>query len=153
MTAYNPPFYVCGFYFNEARTKVVLVEKLRGPDAVIGKLNGVGGKVEKMETPWEAMVREFEEEAGVRTKTHDWNLFLTLAGEWGTVHFLRTTGDISVVRQMEDEDISVYAVDSWYIRDRVVPNLTWILPLAAFTHDEYARVEALEMPNWKVEVS
>ena len=43
---------------------VLLIRKKRGHGA--GKLNGPGGKVEPGETPLECVVRETEEEVGVR---------------------------------------------------------------------------------------
>ena len=52
--------YVVGFMFSEE----ILKNK---PDWQAGRLNGVGGKVEPNEYPDQAMVREFEEETGVRT--------------------------------------------------------------------------------------
>lgn len=56
--------YVLAFAFNEAANKIVLIEK-QNPEWQRGKLNGVGGKIEKSETAEEAIVREFFEETGV----------------------------------------------------------------------------------------
>jgi 8-oxo-dGTP diphosphatase len=56
--------YVVGFLFKPGYEMVVLIEKKR-PLWQLGKLNGIGGHIEAGETPVEAMVREFREEAGV----------------------------------------------------------------------------------------
>ena len=56
--------YVVGLIFNVERTEVLLINKNR-PDWQKGKLNGVGGKVEEGELPYEAMVRECKEECGL----------------------------------------------------------------------------------------
>ena len=56
--------YVVGYCFDPYFEHVVLIEKAR-PEWQAGKLNGVGGKIEPKETPRRAMVREFQEEAGV----------------------------------------------------------------------------------------
>ena len=56
--------YACGFMFNQERTHVALINKLR-PSWQYNKLNGVGGHIEDDESPEEAMSREFMEEAGV----------------------------------------------------------------------------------------
>ncbi len=50
--------------------KVLLIEKKRGLGA--GLYNGVGGKVEKGETPIEAAIRECKEEIGVIPKNVRW---------------------------------------------------------------------------------
>ena len=49
--------YVCGFVFNQ--NKILTILKQKGPSNLIGKLNGVGGKVEPLETYLQAMQREF----------------------------------------------------------------------------------------------
>lgn len=56
--------YVVGFVFDEYNKRVLLIKKNR-PEWQVGKYNGVGGKVEDNETPYEAMVRECEEECGL----------------------------------------------------------------------------------------
>ena len=56
--------YVVGLVFDASNTKVLLVRKNR-PNWQVGKLNGIGGKVEEGETPYEAVVRECEEECGL----------------------------------------------------------------------------------------
>lgn len=56
--------YVVGLVFDASNTNVLLVRKNR-PNWQVGKLNGIGGKVEEGETPYEAVVRECEEECGL----------------------------------------------------------------------------------------
>jgi len=65
--------YVLGFAFAEAKYGrlygVYLLRKKNGPshyEEMAGMLNGIGGKIEQGETPKEAMIREFQEEAGVQ---------------------------------------------------------------------------------------
>lgn len=95
--------YVVGFLFDDAGEKVALILKKR-PVWQEGKLNGIGGKIEKHrpecisntdypasdqmnfqpcncsgETPLEAMEREFEEETGVKVTT--WKHYATLSGK------------------------------------------------------------------------
>lgn len=59
--------YVAGFVFNYNRDKVLLIQKKK-PVFQYNKLNGIGGRIEKGESPYDAMVREFKEEAGVELK-------------------------------------------------------------------------------------
>jgi 8-oxo-dGTP diphosphatase len=63
--------YCLGFMFSENRQLVVLIAKDH-PKQMVGLLNGIGGKIEVGESPRNAMVREFREEAGVATKPEDW---------------------------------------------------------------------------------
>lgn len=66
--------YVVGIIFDELIDKVLLIRKNR-PDWQVGKLNGVGGKIEQDETPNDAMVRECYEECGLLID--NWVLFNT----------------------------------------------------------------------------
>jgi len=61
--------YCLGFAKHE--DDLVFIQKTH-PRFQYGKLNGVGGHIEGQETPVEAMVREFEEEAGVATSQTQW---------------------------------------------------------------------------------
>lgn len=56
--------YVVGIVFDALNEQVLLIRKNR-PNWQVGKLNGIGGKVEEGETPYEAVVRECEEECGL----------------------------------------------------------------------------------------
>lgn len=58
--------WVTTFVFSPTFGKVLLVKKNRGPDRVLGKCTGVGGKIEPGETPEAAAIREVAEEAGIR---------------------------------------------------------------------------------------
>lgn len=55
--------YVLGFA--KTWTGLMVMIKKERPAWQAGLLNGVGGKIEPGETPFEAMVREFQEETGV----------------------------------------------------------------------------------------
>ena len=118
--------YVAGFLFDD--DQVVLVKKNRPPWQA-GKYNGVGGKVEPGEAPYDAMVREFEEEAGVRVES--WKHFITLKGTQSTI-YCYTAFDADAVynsRTMEEEPI--HAIETWSINGMVtVPNVQWLVPLA-----------------------
>jgi 8-oxo-dGTP diphosphatase len=63
---------VVGFLFSENLEEVLLIKKAR-PDWQRGKLNGVGGKIEKTDaSPAAAMAREFEEETGMIVPAIAW---------------------------------------------------------------------------------
>lgn len=55
--------YCLGFVF-VGNKNILLQRKNRGGEYLEGKLNGLGGKLEKDETPKQAMLREYYEETG-----------------------------------------------------------------------------------------
>lgn len=79
--------YVCGFMCSWDVQNFLLIRKTH-PEWQKGKLNGIGGKIEKRipgydieygvpieETPFEAMIREFHEETGITTTRQRWHCF------------------------------------------------------------------------------
>jgi 8-oxo-dGTP diphosphatase len=128
MVAKNPVRYVVGFLFSEDRQRVVLIEKKR-PAWQAGRLNGVGGHVEEGETPMMAMVREFEEEAGLSIPR--WEHFAVLTDAMQArfhVDFFRAFGDVRYAYAVTDELIQVEAVNQ--LPPAVLPNLRWLIPMA-----------------------
>lgn len=124
--------YVLGFLFSNAPefSRVVLIRKTK-PEWQAGKLNGVGGKVEKGETALEAMRREFLEECGV--KKENWVPFALLdypdARVWC---FAAEDGMLldGAVRTMTDEEVVVCQSNSpWRFTGRL-PNLCYLIPMA-----------------------
>lgn len=95
--------YVLGFMFNYDETHVVLIKKNK-PAFMAGLLNGVGGKIEKDENPYDAMVREFNEEAGLKV---EWKPVIFFSNPDGSVVFVYScfTNLYHNVKQMEEEEI------------------------------------------------
>lgn len=139
--------WVVGFLLDTEAESVILIRKNR-PEWQAGKLNGVGGKVEPLETPDSSMRREFVEETGVWVP--DWHHFATLTWEEGLVHFFRAFESIAVLercRTMTDETVEVHSVPMLGVRDRrwdITPNLLWLVPLAAHRHDTYDLIDVVE---------
>lgn len=77
--------YVLGFMFSEDGTQVALIKKTK-PEWQAGKLNGIGGKIEEKEAMHEAMIREFEEETGLRHL--EWKQFGEMYGSDWLVYWL-----------------------------------------------------------------
>ncbi|MBC8737069.1 NUDIX domain-containing protein [Paraburkholderia sp. UCT31] len=100
--------YVLGLMLSPDMTKVVLLMKDR-PASLAGMLNGVGGHVEAGETPVQAMVREFEEEAEVHTLEGDWHAFATKVGPgFRLTCFFSVHEAYNKVRTMTSEPVAVY---------------------------------------------
>lgn len=143
--------YVCGFMFDNALNKVVLIHKNK-PEWQKGKVNGVGGKMEVvryanttderpiLEEPDVAMAREFREETGYNTEPHEWTLFRSERFQNGViVHFLMATGRLreDLIQSMTDERVVVYDVDfvlgGW--RVNLMYNLPYLIEMAIALHN------------------
>jgi 8-oxo-dGTP diphosphatase len=147
--------YVVGFLIDAQRERVALVRKNR-PAWQNGRFNGVGGKVEASETPLEAMIREFREEAGADIRA--WEPIATVRGPEvrvdayrGTdtrVHYFRafTDGDLdALVSTQTDEPIVVMPIAEVSLHN-AVPNATWLIPLAlSVGHDTTAQFAITEI--------
>jgi 8-oxo-dGTP diphosphatase len=145
LAAKPAPRWVAGFLIEGGEgdyTGVVLVRKNR-PVWQSGYLNGVGGHIEPGETPEHAMRREFQEEAGLDVP--DWHHFATVECPAGAIAFFRAFCDAAEVQTMTDEPIEVRSVDEVLASGECLPNLSWLLPLAVYTHDTYAPVVAAEL--------
>jgi 8-oxo-dGTP diphosphatase len=125
--------YVVGLAFSPDFKRVALIRKTR-PEWQRGRLNGIGGKVERDETPVAAMRREFREEAGVDTQERDWTHKLTLSSPsegWAVDFFATALGDPVLLHTTnqtgEIEEVIVCFVDD--LPEAVLPNLRWIVPL------------------------
>lgn len=127
--------YVAGFY--DAQAGHVFVRKNR-PAWMAGKLNAVGGHIEKGEPPAAAMAREFEEEAGVRIAPERWEHFATMHGvkadEPFVVYWFRAGWDPrdAKPRSMTDEEIvcvPTLTEPRWGGRETFMPNVYWLLSM------------------------
>ncbi len=138
--------YVIGFAFFNG--KVVLIRKNR-PAWQAGKLNGVGGKIEDGESGFDAMAREFYEEAGVLMRPHRWRHVLEM--QWPEASVLvfsafLTPLEASLVRTKTDEEIS------WHpelpVPMDTISNLHYIIPLCKEYSIDPTRTPVLYF-NWK----
>lgn len=119
--------YVVGFLFD--RGKVALIRKVR-PNWQKGRLNGIGGHIEKGETPHQAMCREFREETGAIIGHGHLHEFVLVIGTGYRLHCfaahirgikLKTTTDEKVVWK------------SWHLLNHeVLDNLHWLIPMANY---------------------
>lgn len=128
--------YVVGFLL-DGDGRVALIRKNR-PTWQQGRLNGIGGRVEPVEGPDEAMRREFTEEAGA--DIGGWQPFVRMTLPDAALTFYRCWADphvLDALRTMTDEPVALVPVDK--ITDYlIVPNLAWLVPLAAYAADRYA---------------
>lgn len=124
--------YVAGFMI-DGSGRVVLVEKRRGPPALIGKWNAVGGKVEPGESPFDAMRREWAEETGDEER-RPWQRVCTVRGHGFRCHFYRVFVDrLPDLPGFNDsgEPLAVEHVNYPVSDEYHAPDLKWLMPLAA----------------------
>lgn len=125
--------YVVGYMFRGDLKNVVLILKNR-PEYLAGQLNGVGGKIEDGEFPKEAMVREFEEEAGVKTTQEQWTQFADIVlPDGGVICCFRASDDaayFSAHTTTDEEIVKVAARDLFSGKFAPTRNTQWLVPMA-----------------------
>ena len=90
----------------------------------------MGGKIEHSDaSPAAAMVREFEEEAGLIV--HGWEPFCRIENRGNLTHFFRSFAERSVdhVSGRETEKVSAHLVSD-VAGLNTMPNLGWLIPMA-----------------------
>jgi len=119
--------YVAGLLFDD-KGYVALISKTH-PLWQKGKLNGIGGHIEEGETPQQAMIREFSEEAGLIL---NWRKFVIVRGDNYEVHwFTSRLGNKNVdICTMTDESVRWYLVDK--LPENILPSLRWLIPMADY---------------------
>jgi len=126
--------YTLGFVFSANKVNVMLIEKQK-PDWQKGKLNGIGGHIEKGETPLEAMIRECKEETNLDIT--NWQPFLVMEGDnfqdekW-KVHCFRAFDNSSykVLFETKEGKVKLYDVEEIIKGEHItIPNLKWLIPM------------------------
>ncbi|WP_375319905.1 NUDIX domain-containing protein [Aliivibrio logei] len=121
--------YVTGFMFSQNIKNVALIKKIK-PTWQKGLYNGIGGEVGCNETTSEAMVREFEEETGVKTHPDEWTLYtiITCQNEYEVSFFFMISNQVYTVQTIEKEVVSIFQVNQ--LPENIIWNLRWLIPLA-----------------------
>lgn len=122
--------YCLGFLFDPLLEEVLLIRKNRGPETLIGKLNGLGGKCNTKENPAKAMEREFIEESNIFIPQSDWIKVCNIEVNGSIIYtYSKSSMDIYNYSQMESEEIGVYNLKHLFNELNYVPNLRWIIPM------------------------
>lgn len=132
----KPKRYVLGFLF-DSKKMVWLIRKTK-PEWQKGLLNGIGGKIEDGETPFQAMCREFKEEADLDIDS--WKHFANLTDTFGYDVYCFYAHSDKIGRSMTEELIGRYHLNYVNETDLVIPNLKWLIPMAlSFDNGETAK--------------
>lgn len=129
MNLSNMKKYTLGFIFNETLDKVLLINKL-APDWQVGKLNGLGGKVEEGEDGLTCIVREVKEESGLETISEDWEYVCKMYSpdfDIDTFSYIYKS-DLNNAKSMELEKIEWCDVKN--LPYNVIGNLNWLIPMS-----------------------
>jgi len=122
--------YVLGFLFNEKLTQVALIRKTK-PEWQAGKYNGIGGKIEKGESPLFAIIREFEEETGGKANENFWQLYCNMKSYEFEVYTFSAIGDLTDLKTTTEEEVVIIDVDQVNIlRDKLLSNVPWLIEMA-----------------------
>ena len=118
--------YVLGFAFDDAGENVVLIQKTK-PAWQAGKFNGVGGKIEEWETAFKAMIREYEEEAGVYC--NNWRTLGIMRGpDWDCdVFYVFDSEVLRASTTKTDEEICTFSVQAL---PETISNVPWLIAAA-----------------------
>lgn len=134
-----PHEYVLGFLFEEEEFNhqfVVVIEKQK-PEWQAGKFNGIGGHVKVEETFYEAMIREFKEETGVRVG--DWKLFADMTYHNGDKVWCFVGADSEAVSKCKTQPAEdgklveeIHAMNRDFLREKAptLPNIRWLAEMA-----------------------
>ena len=120
--------YVLGFIFDSSLEKVLLIKKER-PDWQKGKYNGVGGKIEKKETPKQAMTREALEETDLLIAKKDWIPVGIKKGKEWSVEIFTTVYPQNLKNAKSMTDEKIYWVNIDQLPEKSISNLAWLIPL------------------------
>lgn len=139
--------YVLGFVFDLKMENVVLIRKKK-PAWQEGLLNGVGGKIEPGESPLQAMIREYEEEANLRLWPSTWNYLATVAGDDWFMSCYYAVGNI-IYEFAETPDGAEEEIEKWPVwavlgAVDIIPNLRYLIPLAQYKWQQKLQQKAQE---------
>ena len=129
---YAKQHYVVGLAFNLDFSKLLLIRKTK-PAWQAGKLNGIGGKVEQGENARDVMVREFEEECGLKTRHEDWVQLANFFSDEAVVTFFYAKLPDSFIANYTSptEEQVLCCNTAAAMKDHsIIVNLRWLIPFA-----------------------
>jgi 8-oxo-dGTP diphosphatase len=140
--------YTLGFIFDSTLKYVLLVHKNR-PAWQDGKLNGIGGKIEKGENGLDCIVRETEEESGLVTNKTAWKAAGIMKGKAWQIEVFCTQyqGSMKDAQTIETETVEWIEADK--LPENVIFNLRWLIPfcLDMIQQNELESFEAIYNEN------
>lgn len=136
------------FIFSPDLSQVLLIRKNKPPKHA-GLLNGLGGKCEAGESHLECVVREVEEECGLKISQQKWLSMGELTWENWQVTLWTTVFDAKLPTQFPEESVDWYP--SSPVPEKVLTNLNWLIPLAVDIHLQKAQGTTAPMVSTRYE--
>lgn len=99
--------YCLGLIWSPEGEQVLLIQKRR-PEAQAGLWNGIGGRVETLETPIQAMVRECREETGLSLPEAQWEKIGSFGDPTFKVHCFTAIADLALAKTATDETVRAH---------------------------------------------
>lgn len=137
--------YTCCFVFDDREANVLLIRKSH-PAWQEGKLNGIGGKIEPGETPYDCARREVREEAGIDVPgltlfarlrdadaLHPFEVFFFRASVDASTFYCAAEYEAPQSTDHDPEFIEVSGTsgnDLDIISEELIPNLNYLIPMA-----------------------
>lgn len=107
------PHYVLLIAIDPYTGNTVGLTKLRGPSAVLKKINFPGGKVEEGETVFEAASREMREETGLGIPAEEWRLLAeSVQPDFCLTALFASTSQVLYARTQEEEPVWVLDISA-----------------------------------------
>ena len=122
--------YCCGALYDTTLNLVVLIRK-ETPEFQKGYFNLVGGKLEAGETPLDAMVREFREEANLTIT--DWKQFCVFSGSDFEITYFYSTIDAEKfvdIKSLTQEQVVIWSISKGQHTLPLMANLDWAIPMS-----------------------
>lgn len=152
----NVKHYVVGLAFTKTGNQMAAILKDR-PEFQKDKWNGVGGKIETNDHKHadedmgdivvNAMVREFEEETGVKSYPPEWRYFAKITiledmlGGRAVIHCLaRFDNDVFECKTMETETVEVHPVQDLIRKLPTAPNLPMLISIATNQNVKFVEI-------------
>jgi len=130
---------VLGFMFSEDSKRVLLIEKIR-PEFQAGRLNGIGGKIEKSDSSSKfAMTREFEEECGICTLPNDWTAIGRMLTDDYLVEIFKAIGNIDSAKSVEAEQVKICDIAN--LPSNCMNNIHWLIPYCLDNDEKYLCID------------
>lgn len=131
----TPTRYVLCLVFSPDHQRVMTLEKRSGPALLLGRICGVGGKIEPGETEEQAASRETREETHLDIDPSRWRPVARCSGDGWQMRVLSCQADLSGARQGEHEPIAERPVRELLLAaidapDSISPDLAVFLAMA-----------------------
>lgn len=127
--------YALALIFSSDYQEVLTLEKRSGPALLLGKICGVGGKLDPVESALEAVVRETREETLLELDPTRLALVARCSGDGWEMSVFSGSADLSLARQGEKEPVAARRVADLFLAataapDTLSPDLAVFLAIA-----------------------